>query len=75
MPPAAGKADGFAAAGSQEAARAARFLGVAAASQPASGSLLSVLAADWLGCSTTVGGMRIEGPATLRAGARICNKL
>ena len=76
MPPAAGKADGFAASGSQEAARAARFLGVAAAPQPASGSSLSVLAADWLGCSTTVGErMGIEGAATLRAGERICNKL
>ena len=77
MPPAAGKADGSvrhdAAAGSEEAARAARFLGVAAASQPASdGSLLS-LAAYWVSC---VGErMRIDGSATLRAGERICNKL
>ena len=76
----AGKDDGSerhdADAGSQEVARVARFLGVAAAPQPASGSSLSVLAADWLGCSTTVGErMGIEGAATLRAGERICNKL
>lgn len=73
----AGKDDGSerhdAAAGSQE---VARFLGVAAASQPASGGSLSALAADWAGCSATVGErMRIEGSATLWAGERICNKL
>tara|TARA_B100000795_G_C22555311_1_gene344125 strand:+ start:317 stop:556 length:240 start_codon:yes stop_codon:yes gene_type:complete len=76
----AGKDDGSerhdAAAGSQEVARVARFLGVAAASQPASGGSLSALAADWAGCSATVGErMRIEGSATLWAGERICNKL
>ena len=57
MPLASGEARGSVrhAAGAQEAARAARFLGVATASQASLGGSRSALAADWVGCAATVG--------------------
>ena len=57
MPLASGEARGSVrhAAGAQEAARAARFLGVATASQASSGGSRLALAADWVGCAATVG--------------------
>ena len=64
MPLASGKALGSVrhAAG----ARAARFLGVATASQASSGGSRLALAADWVGCAATVGErMRVASAATL----------
>ena len=62
MPLASGKALGSVrhAAG----ARAARFLGVATASQASSGGSRLALAADWVGCAATVG-ERVASAATL----------
>ena len=63
MPLASGKALGSVrhAAG----ARAARFLGVATASQASSGGSRLALAADWVGCAATVGERMRVASATL----------